>query len=160
MRILRALIVASVFLIVASHAQNSLAASKGDGVSKDKSAKADSTYISADKGIGPITTVKLGPIDSVMAEKGQALFKKQCVTCHLLDKKKLGPPLRDVTKQRPPEFIMNMMLNTDKMEKKDPEVKKLINKYQLYMTVLSLTKDQARELLEYLRLEGEKKAGG
>ena len=118
--------------------------------------KEESTYVSPDKGIGPIKEIKLGPIDSTMAARGEELFAQKCVTCHQLDKKKLGPPLRGVTKQRPPEFIMNMMLNTDEMENKDDEVKKLIDEYQVYMTVQDINKKQARDLLEYLRLEGEK----
>ncbi len=69
----------------------------------------------------------------------------------MLDSTKIGPPLRPVTTQRPPEFIMNMLLNTDQMEKKDPEVKKMISQYGTFMTVQSLTQDQARALLEFLR---------
>jgi cytochrome c len=108
-------------------------------------------YISPDKGIGPIKELKLGPIDTSMVTKGEQIFKSQCTACHMLDKKKIGPPLRSVTKDRPPEFIMNMILNTDEMEKKDPEVKKLIDQYGVYMSVLDISKDQARQILEYLR---------
>jgi cytochrome c len=109
------------------------------------------TYISPDKGIGPIKELKLGPIDTSMVTKGEQIFKSQCMTCHMLDKKKIGPPMRSVTRDRPPEFIMNMILNTDEMEKKNPEVKKLIEQYGVYMSVLDISKDQARQILEYLR---------
>ncbi len=119
--------------------------------SKTANDTAKSTYISPDKGIGPIKEIKLGPIDTSLVSKGQAFFQGQCVTCHQLDKKKIGPPLRTVTKDRPPEFIMNMLLNTDQMEKKDPEVKKLIAQYGTYMSVLDIKQEQARQLLEYLR---------
>jgi cytochrome c len=110
-----------------------------------------STYISPDKGLGPIKEIKLGPIDTSMVSQGEQIFKSQCFTCHLLDKKKIGPPLRTATTDRPPEFVMNMILNTDEMEKKDPEVKKLISQYGVYMSVLDISKDQARQILEYLR---------
>lgn len=125
--------------------------------SEKSKAKDEPKYISPDKGIGPVKELKLGPIDTVMAERGKKLYNEKCTTCHLMDKKKLGPPLRTVTKNRPPEFIMNMMINTDEMEKKDAEVKKMIDEYQVYMTVLDITEKQARDLLEYLRQEGEKK---
>jgi cytochrome c len=117
-----------------------------------------SSHKSDDKGIGPIKELKLGPIDTSMVSKGQALFQSQCVTCHQLDKKKIGPPLRNVTDQMTPEFIMNMILNTDIMEKKDPEVKKLISEYGTYMSVLDIKPDQARQLLEYLRWAGKQPA--
>jgi cytochrome c1 len=110
-----------------------------------------STYISPDKGIGPIKEIKLGPIDTSMVSKGQQTFNSTCTACHQLDKKKIGPPLRNVTKERPPEFIMNMIVNTEEMQKKDPEVKKLIDQYGVFMSVLDINKDQARQLLEYLR---------
>jgi len=119
---------------------------------KVQKTESKSALISDDKGIGPIKNIKLGPVDSTMAAEGNTLFQKYCVTCHELDKKKLGPPLRDVTDRRLPEFIMNMILNTDQMQKKDPEVKKMIDQYQVYMSVLVLNEKQARELLEYLRM--------
>jgi mono/diheme cytochrome c family protein len=112
---------------------------------------AGETYVSPDRGIGPIKEIKLGPVDSALVPQGQTLFKANCVVCHDLDQKKIGPPLRDVTRRRPPEFIMNMILNSAEMEEKDPEVKKLIAQYNAYMSVQALTKDQARALLEYLR---------
>jgi len=126
-----------------------------------KAAKAEekSTYVSPDKGIGPVTEIKLGPIDTTMAARGEELFGSKCVTCHRLDKKKLGPPLRNVVKDRPPEFIMNMMLNTDEMEKKDDEVKKMIEQYMVYMTPQELTQKQARDILEYLRSIAGQKPG-
>lgn len=109
-----------------------------------------------DKGIGPIKELKLGAISDTLAATGQQVFTKKCTVCHQLDTKKVGPPLRDVAKQQAPEFIMNMVLNSDEMEKKDPYVKKLIAQYQTYMSGLDLNKDQARAVLEYLRSEAEK----
>ncbi len=122
--------------------------------SKGKTASAEVK----DKGIGPIKEVKLGPIDDKLVARGEKLFTDKCTVCHLMDTKKIGPPLRDVAKQQTPEFIMNMMLNTDGMEKKDAYVKKLISQYQTYMTILDLSNDDARALLEYLRSSTEKGA--
>jgi cytochrome c len=143
-------------------------ASKDDQLSKPDTsiskpsakAKADttktmvkSTWLSPDKGIGPIKELKLSPIDTSMVTKGHAIFQSQCIVCHTLDSKKIGPALRTITNDRPPEFIMNMILNTDQMEKKNPEVKKLISQYGTYMSVLDFKQDQARQILEYLRWE-------
>ena len=147
-------------LIAGSFAQTTEKSGQNSGEKAKKEtvkAREKSTYVSPDKGIGPIKEIKLDAIDSTMAARGEELFGSKCVTCHLLDKKKLGPPMRNIVNERPPEFIMNMMLNTDEMEKKDDQVKKLINQYMVYMTPQELTQKQARDLLEYLRLANAEK---
>jgi cytochrome c len=110
-----------------------------------------STPHGKDTGIGPIKEVKLGPIDQKLAEQGKSLFETKCTMCHSLDEKKIGPALRDVTKQRTPEFIMNLLVNTSEMEQKDETMKKLISEYAVPMTNLHLSKKEAHALLEYLR---------
>lgn len=144
----------------ATEAQKS-SALKAEGTKAEaEKSPAKSTLISPDKGIGPIKEIKLISIDTALAAKGEAIFQEQCISCHLLDKKKIGPPLRDVIEQRPPEFIMNMMLNTDEMERKDPEIKKLIAEYGTYMSILDINKDQARQILEYLRRAAKESPSG
>jgi mono/diheme cytochrome c family protein len=109
-----------------------------------------------DKGIGPITEIKLDPIDPKLAKQGQALFNANCAACHTLDAKKTGPPLRHITLDHAPEFIMNMILNPVEMQKKNPEIIKLVEDYAVLMSDLHLKKEQARAILEYLRSEGNK----
>ncbi len=106
---------------------------------------------SEDKGIGPVKNVKLGPLNEEMAEKGKQIFDNNCSSCHALNYRKIGPPLGEVTKQRTPEFIMNLLLNTSEMENKDPAMKELEAKYGLRMPNLDLDRTQARDVLEYLR---------
>lgn len=108
-------------------------------------------------GIGPIKEkVQLGPIDKKLADKGKAIFETKCTPCHKLDQRHIGPALREVTKRRTPEFIMNQILNPDENVKKHPEGKKMLAEYLTPMTFMNVTKDDARALLEFLRLEGEK----
>ena len=72
--------------------------------------------------------------------------------CHDLDQPKIGPTLRNVTKARSPEFIMNMLVNTVQMQKEDATIKELIKKYNnIIMTPPMLNQEQARSVLEYLR---------
>ncbi len=111
------------------------------------------------KGIGPVTVVKLGPIDIKMAEAGKKTFDTKCAVCHALDNKKLGPPLREVARQRAPEWIMNMLLNVNEMLAKDPEASKLRAQYPLGMTDQQLKQEEARQILEYLRQVVQEKAG-
>lgn len=104
-----------------------------------------------DYGIGPIKEIKLGPIDPKLVPKGRDLFNNKCLLCHELDQKKIGPPLRNITKTRTPEYIMNLLLNTVQMQKEDPVVKDLITTYKVPMTPPGFTNDQVRMVLEYLR---------
>ncbi len=105
-----------------------------------------------DNGIGPIKKLKLGPIDKKLAEKGQDYFDKNCIACHNLDKKLIGPPLRYIARDSSPLFIMNYLLNTTEMQKKNSDIMAQIKANKgVIMPNQHLTKKQARELLEYFR---------
>lgn len=103
-------------------------------------------------GIGPIKEVKLGAIDKELVKKGRNIFNSKCMACHRLDTKLVGPPLENITKQLSPVYIMNYLLNTTEMQKKEPQLKKLIKEYNgVVMPDQGLNKKQAREVLEYFR---------
>ena len=105
-----------------------------------------------DRGIGPIKSVELGPLNNKMIGEGKVIFNNQCIVCHELDQKKLGPPLKNVTKERTPEYIMNLLLNAAQMQKDDPKVKALLKEYNnLPMPDPALSQSKARSVLEYLR---------
>jgi hypothetical protein len=63
----------------------------------------------------------------------------------------VGPPLGKVAKERSPEFIMNLLLNTAEMAQKDSIIKKLITDYNVTMPQPNINEQQARAILEYLR---------
>lgn len=105
-----------------------------------------------DLGIGPVKKVELGPLDKKISDQGKVIFNNKCMICHDLDQPKIGPTLRNVTKARSPEFIMNMLVNTVQMQKEDATIKELIKKYNnIIMTPPMLNQEQARSVLEYLR---------
>lgn len=104
-----------------------------------------------DKGIGPVTELTLGPIDSDLAAKGGSIFKSNCSACHKMDKRRVGPPLRGVTTRRTPEWIMNMIINPSEMLEKNAQAKELLAEYATQMADQNLTEDEARAILEYLR---------
>lgn len=119
--------------------------------------KATETASGADsKGVGPIKSVTIGEIDPAMAKEGETIFNTNCVACHKLDVKLVGPPLNGITKKQTPEWIMNMILNPEEMVKKDPVAKKLLEEYIAPMANLHLTEDQARKLLEFFRQNDSK----
>lgn len=103
-------------------------------------------------GIGPVKKVVLTPLNKKWIDEGKGLYNMSCVACHDLDQKKLGPALRNVTKQRSPEFIMNLLLNTAQMQKEDPTIKALLKEYNnLPMPDPGFNQAKARSVLEYLR---------
>lgn len=110
-------------------------------------------------GIGPITEdVPLAAIDPNKAIAGEQLFIKKCATCHYLDMKKTGPPLRDVTKRRSREYVLNQVMNPEQMGKLHPDGRKLVAQYAQYMTIQGITRENATDLLEFLRSVADKPA--
>lgn len=107
-----------------------------------------------DKGVGPVTEDMTLPatVDKALADKGKALFETKCTACHNnTADKKVGPGLKDISNRRRPEWIMNMILNPSEMTQKDPIAKDLLGTYLAQMANQSLTKDEARAVVEYFR---------
>ncbi len=103
------------------------------------------------RGIGPVTSVVLGALESGLALKGKNLFEVKCSACHKLEARHVGPALAGVTGRRSPEWIMNMMLNPEEMVQKDPIASELFAQFMTPMANQSLTQDEARAILEFLR---------
>ncbi|MBS1514836.1 MAG: cytochrome c [Bacteroidetes bacterium] len=104
-------------------------------------------------GVGPVKEVKLdmGKIDDKMSASGKTIFEQKCVSCHKIDEKLIGPPLKGVTKRRKPEWIMNMILNPEGMVKENQAAASLFAEYKVPMVSQNLTQDEARNVLEYFR---------
>jgi cytochrome c len=135
-----------------------LSACGGDRAPPDTERRAtgELTQEQIEKGIGPVRSVALGPIDPAMRDEGRRLFEMLCTACHQLDDRRIGPPLRGVTRQRTPEFVMNMMLNPTEMIQRHPVVQQLFAEYNFApMADQNLTEEQARAILEYLRAAAE-----
>ena len=104
-----------------------------------------------DNGIGPIKEVSVGTIDQNLVLQGAKIFNMKCMACHQLDSRNVGPPLRNVTKKYTPVYIMNYLLNTTDMQRKDSLMLKLVDEYKIIMPDQVLTRDDARSVFEYLR---------
>jgi len=105
-----------------------------------------------DKGIGPIKKVEPGPPNTELISKGKLIVTRECFQCHSMDVKLVGPALKDVTKRRKAEWIMNMILNAEQMINEDPEARKLYLEHGVKMVLKTeLTEEDARAILEYLR---------
>ena len=104
------------------------------------------------KGIGPVTSLELVPLDQAMAAAGKELYDLKCTACHNIKTKLIGPPQEGVLKRRTPEWVMNLILNPDEMLKSDPIAKELLKEYNnVPMTNQGLTQEEARKILEYFR---------
>jgi mono/diheme cytochrome c family protein len=119
------------------------AETKSDGVPVDLS----------NKGVGPITSVEFGPeIDEELAARGEGKFSTICVACHQMNQRMIGPALAGVYERRSPEWVMNMILNPDRMLKEDPIAKALYEEYNgAIMLNQNLSEEDARAVAEYLR---------
>lgn len=92
------------------------------------------------------------PLDPAKVSAGKATYELKCQSCHRLSAEKLvGPGWLDVTKRREPLWIMNMITNVDMMLEKDPEAQKLLEQCMVRMPNQNINKDQAREVLEFMR---------
>jgi cytochrome c5 len=98
------------------------------------------------------------PLDTKLSSAGKATYELKCQSCHKLSAEKLvGPGWKDVTKRRQPLWIMNMITNVEMMLEKDPEAQKLLEQCMVRMPNQNISKEQARELLEFMRSnDGEK----
>lgn len=104
------------------------------------------------KGIGPVQDLPLpDTIDDAMAAEGQTTFTAFCSACHKFGERYVGPDLAGVTVRRSPEWVMNMILNTNEMIFEDETAYELLAEYMTPMAQLPLTEEQARGLLEYFR---------
>ena len=110
-------------------------------------------YLS-NKGVGPITNVKLeDKVSITMANSGEKLFNQLCTSCHMVNEDYVGPAMSGILDRRSPEWIMNMILNPIQMLEEDPIAIELLEEYDFeYMYNQSLLEEEAREILEYFRL--------
>ena len=107
------------------------------------------------RGLGKWTAenVNVGAtLDPTMAAAGEKIQAVKCVSCHKLTEEKLvGPGWKGVTQRRKAEWIMNFITNPDPMIDKDPEVQAQLELCLVRMPNQSLTDDDARAILEYMR---------
>lgn len=105
------------------------------------------------KGIGEIKEVKISdPLDKEMVKNGKMIYEMKCASCHKLsDEKVVGPGWAGITNRRTPEWIMNMVTNTDMMLDKDPQAQALLEQCLVRMPSQNVSVTDARSILEFMR---------
>ncbi|HEX6427896.1 MAG TPA: c-type cytochrome [Niastella sp.] len=92
------------------------------------------------------------PLKQEWVTNGKGIYEMKCQSCHkLTDERLVGPGWKDVTKRREPHWIMNMITNVDMMLEKDAEAQKLLEQCLVRMPNQNLSKDDARQVLEFMR---------
>ena len=122
------------------------------GADKENAAAANPAY-DPNRGEGKFTKVELGTVlDAGKADGGKKVYDVKCGACHkLTDEKLVGPGWSGVTSRHAPEWIMNFITNTDAMINKDPKAQAQLEICLVRMPNQSLTDDDARNLLEFMR---------
>lgn len=92
------------------------------------------------------------PLNPDMLTSGQNIYDLKCMACHKLTEERLvGPGWAGVTKKRKPVWILNMITNVDMMLETDAEAQKLLEQCLVRMPNQNVTKEQARDILEFMR---------
>lgn len=87
----------------------------------------------------------------VDAARGKSTFDAKCALCHSIGAgDKIGPDLKGVTRRHADQWLTWWLLETDRMQKTDPDAKALLAKYKTPMPNLGLKPAEARELLQFL----------
>lgn len=85
-------------------------------------------------------------------KSGKSIYEVKCQSCHKLTEERIvGPGWKDVTIRRKPLWIMNMITNVDMMLETDEEAQKLLEQCMVRMPNQNISKDEARQLLEFMR---------
>jgi mono/diheme cytochrome c family protein len=99
---------------------------------------------------GRVLLAAADPADADAA-KGRATFDAKCALCHSIGAgDKIGPDLKGVTRRRADQWLTWWLLETDRMQKTDPDAKALLAKFKTPMPNLDLKPAEARELLQFL----------
>ncbi|SHI40681.1 c-type cytochrome [Pseudozobellia thermophila] len=123
---------------------------------EEKAVEAKSEGVPVDmdnEGVGPFKDITFdGEIDAELAAAGEAKFNTICTACHMAEQRMIGPALKGVYERRNPAWVMNMIINPDKMLKEDPIAKALMKEYNnAIMLNQNLSEEETRAVAEYLR---------
>lgn len=98
---------------------------------------------------------------SADAAEGEKLFNANCVSCHAINDKVVGPALKDVHKRRDEKWLIKWIRNSQAMVKSgDATAVALYKEYnESVMTSFeNLSEAQVKSIIDYIKAESEKPA--
>lgn len=101
------------------------------------------------------------PAKAQNLENGKSLYESQCVACHAIDKKSIGPALKGVDQRKDEAWLIKWIRNSQELVKAgDPYAVQIFNEYnKMVMTPFeSLTDDDIKDILAYVKAEENKAA--
>ena len=102
--------------------------------------------------VNPADITLTTPLNQEWVKTGKSTYDLKCQSCHnLTDERKVGPGWAGVTQKREPHWIMNMITNVEMMLETDPEAQKLLEQCLVRMPNQNLSKDEARQVIEFMR---------
>lgn len=114
------------------------------------------TEFELEHGIGPVTErLDIGDLNVERARRGADIFDRRCTACHRMGRRFVGPPVGEVTEARSPEFIINFILNPEEMTNRHPVGQALLQEYMTIMPYQNVSKEQAIEIVDFLRYYAE-----
>lgn len=150
MKRLTALLLVSFFVISCGKKENS-----GEDFSKSSSDSKTTSTSSYDpkRGLGKYENIELPEnLDQQMASLGEKAAGTKCLSCHKLNSERLvGPGWEGVTNRHKPEWILNFITDPDPMIDQDPELQAQLELCLVRMPNQSVSDDEARQILEYMR---------
>ena len=139
------LILSGLFFFVACNNEQKAGEDKAQDTPKDQT-EVHGTEIKA----GEVALAT--PLNPQWVTNGKGFYDLKCQSCHkLTDERLVGPGWKGVTGRREPHWIMNMITNVDMMLEKDVEAQKLLEQCLVRMPNQNLSKDEARQVLEFMR---------
>lgn len=108
----------------------------------------------ANVGVGAVKELILpAEIDQALADKGEKLYTdKGCTACHNPTMRIVGPAPKGIFERRNPAWIMNMIMDPERMLKEDPDAIALLAEYNnVPMLNQDVSEEQARAMVEYFR---------
>jgi len=149
MKRLATLFLVSLFVIACGKKENSGGDFSKPSASETKTA---SSY-DPQRGEGKFENMELpATLDQEMASLGEKAAGTKCLSCHkLTDERLVGPGWQGVTAKHKPEWIMNFITNPDPMIDQDPELQAQLEICLVRMPNQSVSDDEARQILEFMR---------
>lgn len=105
-------------------------------------------------GVGSIKELILpDEIDEALAAKGKEVYTdKACTSCHHPTEVITGPAPAGIFERRNPAWVMNMIMDPERMVKEDPDAIALLEEYNnVVMTNQDVSEEEARAIVEYFR---------